>query len=326
MRSFLLHRFTQMLLVLLAVSIFAFCIVYFAPGDPLYLYTSPAVSSYKMTDAQLDEMRASLGLTGNVFERYISWASKLLQGDWGLSVSNHLSVLGQILAKLPNTLGLMGSALVLSVLFSIPLGLLAGYYKNKWVDKLISLLTYVGVSLPSFWFGIMMIVLFSLTLGLFPSSGMHTIGKTDLADAIWHGTLPALVLSANNLAVFVRYIRSNTIVVLQEDHITTAISKGLPRWQIMRDHVLKNCLLPVITIIGMNFGTLVTGSFIIESVFGWPGLGTLFMDSINNLDYTMVMGIVMIACVMLLIGNFLADIAYGFADPRIKAAKGGHRG
>ncbi len=326
MRSFVLHRLAQTLLVLLAVSIFAFSIVYFAPGDPLYLYTSPAVSSYKMTDAQLDEMRASLGLTGNVFERYANWAVKLVQGDWGLSVSNHLSVLDQILAKLPNTLGLMGAALLLSVVISIPLGLLAGCFKNRWPDKLISLLTYVGVSLPSFWFGIMAIIVFSLTLGLFPSSGMHAIGKTDLADALWHGTLPALVLSVNNLAVFVRYIRSNTIVVLQEDHIATAVSKGMPRWQIMRDHVLKNCLLPVITIVGMNFGTLVTGSFIVESVFGWPGLGTLFMDSINNLDYTMVMGIVMVACAMLLLGNFLADVAYGFADPRIKAAKGARRG
>ena len=325
MKRFLLHRLGQTVLVLLAVSLFAFCIVYFAPGDPLYLYTSPAVSSYKMTDAQLDEMRASLGLTGNVFERYASWASKLVQGDWGLSVSNHQPVLEQILAKLPNTLGLMGCALVLSLVFSIPLGLLAGYFKNRWVDKLISMLTYIGVSLPSFWFGIMMIVVFSLTLGMFPSSGMHAIGKTDFGDVVWHAVLPALVLSVNNLAVFVRYIRSNTIVVLQEDQITTAVSKGMPSWQIMRDHVLKNCLLPVITIVGMNFGTLVTGSFIIESVFGWPGLGTLFMDSINNLDYPMIMGIVMIACCMLLLGNFLADVAYGFADPRIKTAKGGGR-
>ncbi len=326
MKRFLLHRLAQTVLVLLAVSLFAFCIVYFAPGDPLYMYTSPAVSSYKMTDAQLDEMRASLGLTGNVFERYASWASKLVSGDWGLSISNHQPVLDQVLAKLPNTLGLMGTALVLSVVFSIPLGLLAGYFKNRWVDKLISALTYIGVSLPSFWFGIMMIIVFSLTLGLFPSSGMHTIGKTDFADVVWHAVLPALVLSVNNLAVFVRYIRSNTIVVLREDQITTAVSKGLPQWQIMRDHVLKNCLLPIITIVGMNFGTLVTGSFIVESVFGWPGLGTLFMDSINNLDYTMVMGIVMIACCMLLLGNFLADVAYGFADPRIKTAKGGSRG
>lgn len=310
-----------MVLVFVIVSMFSFSIIYFSPGDPLYLYTSPAVSSYKMTDEQLDSMRESLGLDGNVVQRYVSWAEKMLQGDWGLSISNHQPVRDQILDKLPNTIGLMGASLLLSLIVSIPLGLLAGYYKNRWIDNIISGISYLGISLPAFWFGIMLIIIFSLKLGLLPSSGMRTIGVTSTADVIRHGILPVVVLSVNNTAVFVRYIRSNTIEQKEEEYVTTAISKGVPEMQVLKGHVLKNCLLPIITMVGMNFGTLITGSFIVESVFGWPGLGTLCMSAVNSRDYMMIMGITMLACTVLLIGNFLADILYGFADPRIKQGK-----
>jgi peptide/nickel transport system permease protein len=321
MRNYIIKRLAQMALVFVIVSVFSFSIIYFSPGDPLYLYTSPAVSSYKMTDEQLDSMRESLGLNGNIFQRYISWAEKMLQGDWGLSISNHQPVKSQILNKLPNTIGLMGAALVLSILVAIPLGLLAGYYKNRWIDNLISGVSYLGISVPVFWFGIMLIILFSLKLGWLPSSGMRTIGVTSATDVIRHGILPAVVLSVNNTAVFVRYIRSNVIVQKEEDYVMTAISKGIPPMQVLRRHILKNCLLPIITMVGMNFGTLITGSFVVESVFGWPGLGTLCMSAINSRDYTMIMGITMLSCTVLLIGNFFADLLYVFADPRIKHGK-----
>ena len=318
MSHFIGKRLVQMAVVFVFVSMFAFSIIYFSPGDPLYLYTSPSVSVYKMTDEQLEDMRESLGLTGNAAQRYLNWAGKMLHGDWGLSVSNHQPVKKQIMDKLPNTIGLMGAALLLSVILAIPLGLLAGSYKNKWVDNIISGISYLGISLPAFWFGIMLIIVFSLKLGWFPSSGMRTIGVNSAADVVRHGVLPVIVLSVNNTAVFVRYIRSNTIEQREEEYVMTAISKGVPKIQVMYRHVLKNCLLPIITMVGMNFGTLITGSFIVESVFGWPGLGTLCMDAINSRDYTMIMGITMLACIVLLIGNFLADILYGFADPRIK--------
>ncbi|MDO4312073.1 MAG: ABC transporter permease [Eubacteriales bacterium] len=321
MKNFIIKRVAQMALVFVIVSIFSFLIIYFSPGDPLYLYTSPAVSSYKMTDEQLDDMRESLGLNGNIVQRYANWAGKMLQGDWGLSISNHQPVKGQILDKLPNTIGLMGASLILSILVAIPLGLLAGYYKNSWIDNVISGISYLGISLPAFWFGIMLIIVFSLNLGWLPSSGMRSIGVTSTADVIRHGILPVIVLSVNNTAVFVRYIRSNTIEQKEEEYVMTAVSKGVGQMQVLKGHVLKNCLLPIITMVGMNFGTLITGSFIVESVFGWPGLGTLCMSAINSRDYTMIMGITMLACTVLLIGNFLADILYGFADPRIKQGK-----
>ena len=147
-----------------------------------------------------------------------------------------------------------------------------------------------------------------------------------MADVIWHGIMPTIVLAVNNMAVFVRYMRSNTINQLEEEYVLTAASKGAAPNYILKNHVLKNCLLPIITIVGMNFGTLVTGSFIVESVFGWPGLGTLCMTAINNRDYPMIMGIIMLSCTILLIGNFLADILYGLADPRIKQGKEAQHG
>lgn len=326
MKNFIVKRTEQMLIVFVIVSIFSFSIIYFSPGDPLYLYTSPAVSSYKMTEEQLDDMREALGLTGNVVQRYMNWAGKMLQGDWGLSISNHQPVKEQIMDKLPNTIGLMGAALFLSVLVAIPLGLLAGYYKNRWVDMIISGISYLGISLPAFWFGIMLIIVFSMNLGMLPSSGMRTIGVTSAWDVIRHGILPTVVLSVNNIAVFVRYIRANTIEQMEEEYVITAVSKGVPQFQVMKNHVLKNCLLPIITMVGMNFGTLITGSFIVESVFGWPGLGTLCMNAINSRDYTMIMGITMLSCTVLLLGNFLADILYGLADPRIKQTKESQNG
>lgn len=321
MKKFVLKRFLQMFLVWILVSIFSFSIIYFAPGDPLYIYMTPGATGHKMTDEEMDRMRESLGLNGNVVEQYVSWAEKLIHGNLGISINNKEPVLDQILEKLPCTVGLMGSSLVLSLLIAIPLGLIAGTHKNRLVDNIISGLTYLGISVPAFWLGIVLIILFSMKLGLLPSSGMRTIGVNSTWDVIKHGILPAVVLGLNNMAVFVRYIRSNTITQMEEEYVQTAISKGISNRGIMYGQVLKNCMLPIITVVGSRFGTLVTGSFIIESIFAWPGLGTLGMSAINNRDYPMIMGITMFSCTILLLGNFLADILYGFADPRIKQGK-----
>lgn len=321
MKQFILKRFFQMVLVWFLVSVFSFSIIYFAPGDPLYIYMTPGATGHKMTDEELDRMRESLGLNGTAAEQYIRWAERLLHGNLGISVQTKEPVLSEIMEKLPCTAGLMGTSLLLSLLVAIPLGLIAGTHKNSLIDNLISVVTYVGVSIPAFWLGIMLIIIFSMQLKLLPSSGMRTIGVTSAWDVIRHGILPAVVLSMNNMAVFVRYIRSNTIAQMEEDYVLTAVSKGLSGRSIMFGQVLKNCLLPIITSVGSRLGTLVTGSFIVESVFNWPGLGTLGMSSINNRDYPMVMGITMFSCTLLLLGNFLADILYGFADPRIKLGK-----
>ena len=321
MKKFVLKRFLQMALVWILVSMFAFAIIYFAPGDPLYMYMTPGATGHKLTDAELEAMREYLGLTGNVVEQYIAWAEKMLHGNWGIGIQTKEPVLNQILAKLPCTIGLMGASLILSLVIAIPLGLIAGTHKNKLADNIISGMTYVGVSMPAFWLGIMLIIVLSMQLKLLPSSGMRTIGVNSTWDLVKHAIMPSIVLSLNNMAVFVRYIRSNTITQMEEEYVLTAVSKGISKKGIMYGQVLKNCMLPVITVVGSRFGTLVTGSFIVESVFNWPGLGTLAMSAINNRDYPVVMGITMFSCTILLLGNFLADILYGFADPRIKIGK-----
>lgn len=321
MKNFIFRRFLQMLFVWILVSMFSFAVIYFAPGDPLYIYMTPGATGHKMTDEEMYRMRESLGLNGNVVEQYVSWAKKVADGNLGISITNKKPVLDQILEKLPCTAGLMGASLILSLVVAIPLGLIAGTHKNKPVDHLISGLTYLGISVPAFWLGIMLIILFSMQLKLLPSSGMRTIGVKSTWDVVKHGIMPAIVLSLNNMAVFVRYIRSNTIAQLEEEYVLTAVSKGISNRGIMYGQVLKNCMLPVITTVGSRFGTLVTGSFIIESVFAWPGLGTLGMSAINNRDYPMIMGITMFSCTILLLGNFLADLLYGFADPRIKQGR-----
>lgn len=272
----------------------------------------------EMTEQEIDELRQELGLDGSVVQQYLGWVKNVLQGNMGNSLINHQPVARQIAEKLPATIGLMGISLILSLIISIPLGLLSGLKKNKLTDHIISLFSYIGISIPAFWFALMMIVVFSLKLRLLPSNGMRTVGVDTLWDLIKHVIMPSLVLSLGNTAVFTRYIRSNTITQLEEDYVLTAKAKGARRYRILICHVLKNCLLPVITIAGMNLASLVTGSFIIESIFGWPGMGTLGMSAINSRDYPMIMGFTMLSCIILILGNFIADLLYGIADPRVK--------
>lgn len=318
MKKFAVKRFVQMLITLLLVTFLSFSIIYFAPGDPLYMYMTPTSGSFKMSEEQLESMRHKMGLDGNMAEQYIRWGKRMLKGNWGVSLSNYQPVKKQVLDRLPNTIGIMGAAMVLALVLSVPLGLLAGYYKNRWVDNLVNCVSYFGISIPVFWFGMLLIIIFSMKLGILPSSGMHTLGETGFLDLLRHSVLPVIVLSVNHLAVFTRYIRSNTIQQLEEEYVLTALSKGASKKRVLFVHVMKNCLLPVVTLAGMNFGTLITGSFVVETVFGWPGLGMLCMEGINNRDYPIIMAITMLSCTVLLIGNFLADVLYGMIDPRIR--------
>lgn len=313
MGKFLLKRIVQTIPVVILASIFSFLIIHLAPGDPMNMYVKP-----EMTEQEIDELRQELGLDGSVVQQYLGWVKNVLQGNMGNSLINHQPVARQIAEKLPATIGLMGISLILSLIISIPLGLLSGLKKNKLTDHIISLFSYIGISIPAFWFALMMIVVFSLKLRLLPSNGMRTVGVDTLWDLIKHVIMPSLVLSLGNTAVFTRYIRSNTITQLEEDYVLTAKAKGARRYRILICHVLKNCLLPVITITGMNLASLVTGSFIIESIFGWPGMGTLGMSAINSRDYPMIMGFTMLSCIILILGNFIADLLYGIADPRVK--------
>lgn len=315
MAKHIAKRLLQLIPVLLLVSIFSFLIIHFAPGDPLNMYIRP-----DMTQEEMDTLRANLGLDGTIVDQYLGWLNNVLHGNLGNSLTNSgQPVADRILEVLPNTILLMGTSLVLSFVISIPLGLIAGLKKNQWPDQIISFFSYIGISIPSFWFGLILIIVFSLLLKVLPGSGIHTIGDDSLLDLIRHLIMPSLVLSVGNVATFTRYIRSATISQLEEEYVLTAKAKGVSQRGILFSHVLKNCLLPVITLAGMRFSSLVTGSFIVESVFGWPGMGTLGMSAINNLNYPMIMGFTMLSCLLLIVGNLIADLLYYVADPRIKS-------
>ncbi|MFQ8898344.1 MAG: ABC transporter permease [[Clostridium] scindens] len=184
----------------------------------------------------------------------------------------------------------------------------------------------MGISVPPFWLAMIVIILFSLKLHLLPSGGMHTVNVNTAADLLWHMILPAFVLSLNNMAIFTRYIRSNTISQLEEDYVQTAMAKGTGKRKILFRHVLKNCLLPIITLAGINIAGLVCGSFVVETIFSWPGIGRLAMDAVGNRDFPLIMGYTMFSCIILILGNLIADVLYAVADPRIRQGMGRDNG
>lgn len=317
MKGYIVKRLLQIIPVIILTSILSFAIIYMAPGDPAEFYRTP-----NMTEGDMEIIRNNMGLNRPVPVQYIKWVKNILKGDWGYSIHNKKAVTSQIAEKLPATLGIMGASILFSLAAAIPLGLLAGSKKDTVIDKIISTLNYVGISIPEFWFAILLILLFSLKLKLLPGSGMHTTGEDSFLDIVKHAIMPVLTLSVGKISIYVRYIRANVITQMEEEYVTTAIAKGTSEKRILFGHVMKNCLLPVITVVGMNMGSLVAGSYIVETVFGWPGLGIFGITAIRTRDYPLIMGTTMLSCIVLIMGNFIADICYHFADPRIKTEGG----
>ncbi|VEB96573.1 Glutathione transport system permease protein gsiC [Cedecea lapagei] len=317
MNNLLFRRLLQLLPMLLFISLVSFLLVKLAPGDPVQAYITP-----RMSPDDIERIRQSMGLDQPLPVQYLLWLKNLLQGDLGYSLIYHRPVLTMIAERIPATLGLMGASLLLAILLAIPLGLLAGAFKHRWLDHVLNLFAYVGISVPIFWFGILLITVFSVQLNWLPSMGMRTIGLEDgWLDVVRHGILPCIALTFYNLSSYVRYIRSNTISQLSADYVQTQLAYGATRSTILFRHVLKNVLLPVITLFGLSFGELIAGAYVTESVFSWPGMGLLGIQAITSLDYPLIMAIILLSSLMLIAGNLLADLLYRVADPRIKALR-----
>ena len=317
MRSYFLKRVALAIPVIFLVSVFSFLLVYLAPGDPAQQYRT-----VDMTDEEYEQLKDDLGYNDPVWEQYGRWLGRVAHGDFGVSTSSHTEAWPLIQKKLPATVGLMAASIVFSLVVSIPLGILAGYKEGSLLDKALNCLHYVAISVPSFWFAIMLVIVFSLQLGWLPSSGMRTTGVETFGDLAAHAVLPAIALSIGKISIYARYVRAATIQQLSEDYVLFALSKGVSPARVLARHVLKNCLLPVITLVGMNLGSLVSGAYIVETIFGWPGLGTTGMSAIYARDYNMIMGTTMLSCLLLVAGNLLADLCYSLADPRIRAMRG----
>ena len=314
MKEKIIKRLLNMIPMLFFITIISFILMHLAPGDPLQAYISP-----DMNVEDIERIRESLGLNDPIIVQYFKWLFNTIQGNLGYSMVNSKPVLNLILGRLGPTILLSGSALVISIIISIPVGLISGYKKNSIIDKVLNVVSYIGISIPSFWFAMMLIYVFSIKLNIFPSVGMRTIGVDTTLDLINHLIFPVTVLSFYNLSVYIRYIRSSTIEQLKQDYVTTQYAYGASTKDILFKHVLKNTLLPVITIFGMSLPSIFTGAFITETIFGWPGMGQLGVNAIFGYDYPVVMGITLFSSAMLIIGNLIADILYAMVDPRIKS-------
>lgn len=315
MIKYAVKRLLQAIPILFAISIFSFLLMRLAPGDPALAYMNP-----EMELLDIEQIREDMGLNEPIHVQYINWLKNLLQGNLGYSLSNNKPVLDQIVERLPATIGLMGASMIFSLIVGLILGIVATANYQNIIDKAINFLCYAMMSIPSFWFALMLLIIFSLRLGWLPSMGMRTIGLNSFWDLVKHSIMPVAVLSLGRIASVTRYIRSSMVGQLNEEYVTVSYAMGASKREVLSKDILKNSLLPIITILGMSLPSLVGGAFVVESIFGWPGLGMLGMTAITSYDYPIIMGTTMISSIMLVVGNLISDILYAVVDPRIRGA------
>ncbi|WP_424768216.1 ABC transporter permease [Paenibacillus sp. sgz302251] len=303
MRSYIVKSLFQIIPVLLIISFVVFSLIYLT-GDPIALMISDNASPQ-----QIEELREALGLNRPFYVQYGIYIMNLLQGDFGVSYVYQEDALSIVLDRLPATLLLGSVSVILAILVSIPLGILSAIKRNTYIDLIISGFSVVGKAIPNFWQGIMMILVFSIILGMFPVSGNGT----------WkHLVLPAITLGSSAAAEITRLVRSSMLDILNQDYVRTAKSKGVPNHIVIFRHAFRNCLIPVITIMAAQISGIVGGAVITESVFAWPGMGQLLVKAISVRDMAVVQAIVFVSALAIILMNFLADITYRLTDPRIK--------
>ena len=314
MGAYIARRAIQGGALLLFVSLVSYGIMNLAPGGPLAVY----LHNPQVTPDKIELLRHQLGLDQPWYARYLAWLRGLVQGHWGYSYYTGRSVLEMIGERLPATFLLMLSAFVLALSLSFPLGVFAATHKYSWGDNLLSFGSFFAWAMPTFWFGLMLQLILAVRVHLLPVAGMHEIGVTTFADLLRHLAMPAMVLGLGSIASWSRYLRSSMLDVLGQDYVRTARAKGLPRHRVLNRHVLRNSLIPIVTLLGLDLPALFGGAVITESIFGWPGMGRLFLSALNNRDYPLEMAGLMISAALLIAGNLLADLAYAALDPRIR--------
>ena len=325
MGRFLIRRVLQSIPVFLAITLLSFILINAVPGGP----TARLELDQDIKPEDVERIKINMGLDQPVWKRYLIWIgvvpntkgsfTGLLQGDLGISYINQTPVAESILERLPNTLLLALISLVLSLALAVPLGVISAIRQHTWLDNVATILSTGGVSIPSFWFGLMAILLFSVELRWLPTGGMYTLGKSkSLTDLLVHLIMPGAILSLLNVAGWNRYVRGSMLEVIRQDYVRTARAKGLREQVVVIRHALRNALIPMATLVGLSIPGLVSGAIITETVFGWPGMGRLAYHAAQKRDYPVSMGVLVISAVMVLLGNLLADIAYMYLDPRIR--------
>jgi peptide/nickel transport system permease protein len=332
MGTYLLRRLIGTIPVMVLISLLVFLLIQAAPGDPTLMLLGE-----DSTQEDIDQATKRWGLDQPIYVQYVKFFMSAVQGDFGRSFKYDEPVLDVIINRIPATLELASASVIIAVVFAIPLGVWAAAKPNSWVDNTGTTFGLFGISMPSFWFGIMLILLFAGILNILPSAGRDTYGISGepitgfyildsalqgnwagVRDGAEHVFLPALALGSNMLGILMRVTRSSVLEVMHEDYVTTARAKGLVERKVLWRHVVSNALIPVITVVGLELGTLLSGSIIVETVFSWPGSGSLLVTALNARDHPLVTGLVLVYTAAFVAINFLIDVLYAIIDPRIR--------
>lgn len=318
MRQYIIRRLLQMIPTLIGISIIVFAISSMVPGDFITAKNNP-----NMTAEKADQLRHIYGLDKPEYQRYFIWAGNMLQGNMGDSLQHKQPVTQVINTYVWNSFIIALATLILSWVIAVFTGVFSAKFQYSFFDRIVTLLVFLCMSLPSFFIGLLLIKLFALDWKIFPVSGMTTAGHNDagwayIKDVAKHMFLPTLVLTMLSTGSLTRYFRAGMLEVIRQDYIRTARAKGLKEVTVIFKHALRNALLPAITLLGFELPALFGGAMILEKVFVWPGIGQVYLESINMRDYPFMLGFTIFLSVLTLLGNLLADVLYGIADPRIR--------
>jgi len=315
MGRYVMVRAIQAVPLLLGISVVAFFLLQAIPGGPTTVYRGVS----NVTAEDIRRIERELGLDQPIWVQYGAWLSRFLQGDWGVSLVARRPVLDIVLERLPATLTLMVAAVSVSVALSVPLGLVAALRRDTWIDQGLTLASFVGLSIPIFWLGLMMIVLFSVVVPVLPGGGIGPPGvDPDLPTRIRYLILPTLTLALVSIGFFTRYLRASFIEVLRSDHIRFGRARGIPARSLYLRHGLRNAAIPYVTVVALHIPDYLIGALVVETIFSWPGTGRLFWESAVRFDYPVLMGILFLGSLVVILSNLLADVLYGVLDPRVR--------
>ncbi|MDP9469282.1 MAG: ABC transporter permease [Chloroflexota bacterium] len=324
MTAYIVRRLLWMVPILLGVSVITFAMLKNVPGDPVsQMMATGRSGGARATQADRERLARQYGLDKPVYIQYVDWLREIARGNLGTSFESNRPVLELILERLPNTMKLAGMSLVLTLVIALPLGIISAVKQNTATDYALTFLSFVGISIPSFWLALMILYFFGVELHWFPTRGMRSIMVepgfwNGLKDSAQHYVLPVFAVTLIGLSGYVRFQRAAMLEVIGQDYIRTARAKGVPERSVILKHAWRNALLPIITLLGYVLVVLVEGSIVVETIFTWPGMGLLAVDALSNKDYPLVMGVVLLSSVMILLGTLLSDILYAVVDPRVR--------
>lgn len=315
MSTYLIKRLLMVFPTVFGAVTLVFLAIHLAPGDPISLYIPPDFP-VNASPERIAELRARLGLDRPLHVQYTSFILGIFQGDLGTSLQHRNSVAEGLLDRLPNTLQLGVLSLAIAVLLGVSVGIVSAVRRGTWLDNAAMTLALFGVSIPNFWLGMLLMQLVGLHWPILPPSGFG--GSIFTAEGLRYALLPAITIGISGAGGLARYTRSSMLDVLNEDYVRTARSKGLSERLVVYKHALRNALIPIITLLGLSFGSMLSGAVIVETVFGWPGVGRYLVTGISNRDFPVVQGVVLVIAVGFVMANLITDLVYGFVDPRIR--------